>query len=92
MQQKHFKEQPYFEYCFKITKNYITDEAVCDEYDNFVDSYKKRHLKFNLTIQNLGELARNLIIRSRKEQPYLQNRKYKFEHLENLVIAFEVEG
>lgn len=92
MQQKHFQAQPYFEYSFKITKNYITDEVVCDEDDNFVNSYKERHLEFNLTIQNLGELARNFIIKSRKEQPYLQKRKYKFEHLESLVIILDVEG
>jgi len=65
MQQKHFQAQSYFEYSFKLTENFMSEDADYDEEDNIVSTYQERHIKFSLTIQNLGEIARSFIIKSR---------------------------
>ena len=92
LQQKHFQVQPYFEYEFNISKKYEVDEAIYDEYDNIVDTYKDKIIEFELKIRNIGEIARNVVIKSRKDQPAIRKNFYKFEHSETCVITFEIDG
>ena len=72
LKQKHFEVQPYFEYDFNMSNNYEVDEPIYDENDNIIDTYIDKRIEFQLKITNLGELARNLIVRSRKGQPDIQ--------------------
>jgi len=92
LKQKHFQVQPYFEYEFNMSKNYEIDEAIYDEDDNIIDTYIDKRIEFQLKIINLGELARNLIVKSRKGQPNIQKRLYKFENSEMCNITFEIDG
>lgn len=92
MQQKHFQARPYFEYSFKLTENFMSEEADYNEEDNITRTYQERYIKFSLTIQNLGEIARSFIIKSKQGQPYIQKQQYKFEHLESISVNFEVYG
>lgn len=92
LQQKHFQVQPYFEYSFKIGKNSVIDEPIFDEDDNVIDTYEERRIEFTLIIKNFGDTARNLIIRSRKGQPYIQRKQYKLDNSEKFIIFFDVDG
>ena len=92
LKQKHFEVQPYFEYDFNMSNNYEVDEPIYDENDNIIDTYIDKRIEFQLKITNLGELARNLIVRSRKGQPDIQKRLYKFENSQTCNITFEIDG
>ncbi|HRN46231.1 MAG TPA: hypothetical protein PLH20_15905 [Flavobacterium sp.] len=72
LQQKHFQAQPYFKCIFKRSQDYMSDEPIYDQYDNLIDTYKEKVLGFRLTVHNLGEVARNLVIQSINEQPSLR--------------------
>ena len=91
-QQKHFQVQPYFEYSFQLTDNFLHDEPICDDDGNVIDHYKDRVIKFTLNIKNIGGTSRNLFIKHRKDQPYLQQTQYKLEHAEIMTILFDVDG
>lgn len=92
LQQKHFQVQPYFEYSFQLTDNFLHDEPICDDDGNVIDHYKDRVIKFTLNIKNIGGTSRNLFIKHRKDQPYLQQTQYKLEHAEIMTILFDVDG
>lgn len=72
LQQKHFQVQPYFEYSFRLTDNFLHDEPIFDDDGNIIDHYEDRVIKFTLNIKNIGGTSRNLFIKHRKDQPYLQ--------------------
>lgn len=79
-------------FSFQLTDNFLHDEPICDDDGNVIDHYKDRVIKFTLNIKNIGGTSRNLFIKHRKDQPYLQQTQYKLEHAEIMTILFDVDG
>lgn len=91
LQQKHFQVQPNLDYNFQIVREYSKDEPITDEENRVISSYKETIVELKLIVENLGEIARNLNIKS-TTYPYIRKNKSKFEHSGILDINFEING
>lgn len=91
LQQKHFQVKPNLEYSFKQIANFTKNEPFCDDEGVIYDEYEDRIIEFELVVENLGEVARNLNIKS-TTYPYIRKNEPKFEHSAVLNINFEIDG
>ncbi|WP_228145910.1 hypothetical protein [Acinetobacter terrae] len=86
LQQKHFQVKPNLEYSFKQIANFTKNEPICD------DEYEDRIIEFELVVKNVGETARNLLVKSINNTAYIRKFEITFQHLDVLTIEFDING
>lgn len=91
LQQKHFQVRPNLDYSFQLLGEHFRDECILDDENSIVNTYKEKIVELKLVVENLGEMARNLQIKS-TTYPYLRKNQPKFEHSAILNINFEIDG
>lgn len=91
MQQKHFQVKPDLNYSFDVLREYFREEPITDEENIVISTYDEKIVELKLVVENLGELARNLKIKS-TTYPYIRKNEPKFEYSTVLNINFEIDG
>lgn len=91
LQQKHFQAQPNLDYSFQLVGVGFREDCITDDDDGkIIDTYEEKIIELKLVVENLGEMARNLQIKS--TYPYVKKNLPKFEHSAILNINFEIDG
>lgn len=91
LQQKHFQAQPNLDYSFQLVRVGFREDYITDDEEKIIDTYEEKIIELKLVVENLGEIARNLQIKS-TTYPYLRKNKPNFKHTENLNIEFNIDS
>lgn len=91
LQQKHFQVQPNLDYSFQLLREYFRGGPITDEENTVVSTYEEKIVELKLVVENLGEMARNLNVKS-TTYPYIRKNEPKFDHSGVLNINFEIDG
>jgi len=91
LEQKHFQAKPKLDYTFKLLRECVEEDSIVEDQNIELAIYKEKVIYFKLTIENLGEMARNLNIKS-TTHPYIRKEEPKFEHSAVLDINFKIDG
>lgn len=92
MRQKHFQVQPLLIFTCIELREYEEDVPFEDDEGHFIEVETQNGVDFCLKIQNVGESARHLLLRSKPDTPYKRFEKYELKQNEFEKIKFSIDG
>lgn len=92
MRQKHFQVQPILIFTCNDIREYQENVPFEDEEGEIIDVQTQSAVDFYLTIQNVGESARHLLLISKPKTQYKRFEKYELKQNEFEKIKFCIDG
>ncbi|MGQ1348547.1 hypothetical protein ACT4VF_04450 [Acinetobacter baumannii] len=91
-QEKHFQVLPDFRKDKQTIKKSKFEAPQEDDEGNFIGTIDEDILEVSCKIINYGEVAKNVLVKSAKNEFYVRVEKHKINHEEELVISLELDG
>ncbi|MDV4263329.1 hypothetical protein ACG9XY_12440 [Acinetobacter seifertii] len=89
--EKHFQVLPFFEKCQPRIKKSTIQAPLEDNDGNVYDSINIDILEVSFKLINYGEVAKNVLVKSKNDEFFVRVQKHKISHEEELKISLQLD-